>query len=231
MSNITNVFTGSLPLDAKALSDQRRAFAARSAVSEVGQRMQALDQVDGIDLSKDKGNVDVSNAKLPGATGLVNSFVPEKVTGFAQYGEDGGLKELYTSSKELTGTKELQYQLNKDGSQTYAVTTPTGQTTVRENADGTLFMMESPKPSTDDWKAMTSLDFVGPAPGQQPITAGEAWDKGKVAAGDAWDKGKNAYVNRAQEQMGAVNDILNGNNPKEAAKKLFGSIFKLNPFS
>jgi hypothetical protein len=219
LSNIIPISTGT-PIEFRALSEKSKATSARNTVAEVGARMAALDQQDGVDLSGKKGEVDVSNAKLPsqgGLGGLISAVVPEKVTGFANYGEDGQLQSLYTASEDISGKKELQYQRNQDGSQTYAVTTSTGQTTVRESRDGTLFMIDSPQADAQDWNTMTSPDFKAPEqkPEERPRTTDDAkrdWNAGVKKRSGLLSGLLNADT-RDESLSGLKDELLGGWNP------------------
>lgn len=219
MSSIVSISSGT-PIEPRAIAQKMKANSTREAVLEVGQRMAAFDQMDGVDLDGSAGAVDVSDARLPSkglANSLISSIVPEKVTGFANYDEQGQLQSLYTSSQDIGGTKELQFQRLPDGSQAFAVSTPTGQTTVRQNADGTLFMMESPKPSSEDWAALTATSFEAPVvdPQQQPLTVADA---------------KNSYIENAKRQRELVEGLFDSSKREESFKGLVKDLFRLNPF-
>lgn len=229
---IRTISTGT-PIEFQAIRDKSKATEVKGAVSEVGARLHALDQVDGVDKDSSKGSLDVSNAKLPSKgmlNDLVNKLVPETVDGFATYSEDGKLQSLYTASQDIAGKKELQYQRNEDGSQTYSVATPTGQTTVRETADGRLFMMESPAPSQADFDSMASVGFQEPAlaPGEKPAkTLEETLSQENIdRAKDKYKEGVNRRADILGNLIGGTGD-QRGDALRDLGSELFG---RWNPF-
>lgn len=219
MSSIQRVFTGTV--DPRSLLLEAKAKRVQDTVTEVGSRMGGLDNLTGVDKSELRGDVDVSDAQLP-AHGLkdriLGAVIPEKVSGFASYSSDGELTSLYTSSKDIGGTKELQYQRNEDGAQTYAVVTPQGQTTVRQNADGTLFMLEATEASTDDWARMSSQDFQAPA--IDPVDAPPTID-------DVKENYHAGVTDRAAMLGGLFSDETRGESLASLKKELLGG---WNPF-
>lgn len=220
MSNITSISTGT-PIEFKAIQQKTKAENVRNTVTEVGNRMQVFDQMESVDLNSKAGMVDVTDAKLPpqGLTGkLMSAVVPEKVTGFAEYGQDGQMQSLYTASQDIAGKKELQYARNEDGSQTYAVTTPTGQTVVRENTDGTLFMMESPKADSAAWNTMSSPDFQAPVQSEQerPRTVDDA---------------KQDYKSGVERRADLIGGLFSEESRGKAIDGLKKELFRWNPFS
>lgn len=220
MNNIVSISTG-IPIEFKAIAQKSKAEEVRNTVAEVGNRMQVFDQMETVDLNSKAGMVDVSDAKLPpqGLTGkLLSTVVPEKVSGFAEFSEDGKLDSLYTASQDIGGKKELQYARNEDGSQTYAVVTSTGQTVVRENTDGTLFMMESPQSDSGAWDTMSSTSFQAPV--QNPEDIPRTLD-------DATTDYKSGVERRADLIGGLFSDETRG----KALDGLKKELFKWNPFS
>ncbi len=220
MNNIVSISTG-IPIEFKAIQQKTKAEEVRNTVAEVGNRMQVFDQMETVDLNSKAGSVDVTDAKLPpqGLTGkLLSAVVPEKVSGFAEFSDDGKLDSLYTASQDIGGKKELQYSLNDDGSQTYAVVTSTGQTVVRENTDGTLFMIESPQTDADAWDTMTSTSFQAPV--QNPEDIPRTLD-------DATTDYKSGVERRADLIGGLFSDETRG----KALDGLKKELFKWNPFS
>lgn len=229
---IKSISTGT-PIEFNAIRDKSKAGDVKSTVAEVGQRLLGLDQVDTIDKAPEKGKIDVSDARLPATGsligGVVSKLVPEKVTGFGEADDKGQLQSLYTSSKDISGTKELQYQRNQDGSQTYAVTTPTGQTTVRETPDGRLFMLESPTPSPADFETMAAVDFKEPvlAPGEKPAKTVE-----EVLSEENIEKAKTQYKEGVNRRADIVSGFFSGDTRGDALNKLGDELFgKWNPFS
>lgn len=229
---IKSISTGT-PIEFQAIRDKSKATDVKNAVVEVGERLLSLDQVDLVDKDPALGSLDVSNAKLPPKSflgGLVNKLVPDTVDGFAKYGDNGQLQTLYTESNDIAGKKELQYKRNEDGSQTYSVSTPTGQTTVRETPDGRLFMLESPAPSQSDFDNMASVGFQEPllAPGQQPAKTVE-----EVFSQENIDKAKADYQDGVDRRAGIIGDLLTGTGDQrgDALRDLGNELFgKWNPF-
>jgi hypothetical protein len=227
---IKTISTGT-PIEFNAIREKSRAGDVKSTVVEVGERLLSLDQVDSVDKASAKGTVDVSDAKLPSRSllgGVVSKLVPEKVSGFGEYDDKGQLQSLYTSSQDISGTKELQYQRNADGSQTYAVTTATGQTTVRETPDGRLFMLESPGPSQADFNKMAAADFAEPvlAPGEKPAKTVE-----QVLSEENIERAKAEYKEGVNRRADIVGGLFSGDTRGDALHKLGDELFgKWNPF-
>lgn len=218
MNNVQTIF--SRTVDPRAIAAEAKAKNAKNTVDEVGSRMASLDDVANVDKSLIKGDIDVSDAVLPPQgikSKILGAIVPEKVSGFASLDDKGEMASLYTSSQDIGGTKELQYQRNEHGSQTYAVVTPQGQTTVRENNDGTLFMMESPTASSEDWAAMSSPDFKPPVlnPDQIPRTIDEAGGDYKSGVKHRSDLFSGLFSDdtRQESLKGLKDELLNGWNP------------------
>lgn len=227
---IKTISTGT-PIEFQAIRDKSKANDVKGCVSEVGQRLHALDGVDSVDRDGAKGSIDVTDAKLPPKSvlnGLVNKLVPETVSGFAGYDDEGQLKSLYTESKDIGGKKELQYARNEDGSQTYQVSTPTGQTTVRETADGRLFMLESPTPNTSDFAAMSAPDFKEPvlAPGEKPAKTLE-----ETLSQENIDKTKAQYKEGVDRRADIITGLFSADSRGQALNDLGNELFgKWNPF-
>ncbi len=219
MNNIVSISTG-IPIEFKAIQQKTKAEEVRNTVAEVGNRMQVFDQMESVDLNSKAGSVDVTDAKLPpqGLTGkLLSAVVPEKVSGFAEFTEDGKLDSLYTASQDIGGKKELQYSRNDDGSQTYAVTTSTGQTVVRENTDGTLFMMESPQSDSDAWDNMTSTSFQAPVQNPEDIPR-------------TLDDAKADYKSGVERRADLIGGLFSEETRGKALDGLKKELFKWNPF-
>lgn len=226
---IKTISTGT-PIEFQAIRDKSKANDVKGCVSEVGQRLHALDG-QSPDRDSREGSIDVTEARLPSKSvlnGLVNKLVPETVSGFAGYDEQGNLKSLYTESKDIGGKKELQYSRNEDGSQTYQVSTPTGQTTVRETPDGRLFMLESPTPNSADFAALSSPDFKEPvlAPGEKPArTLEESLSKENI------DKAKAQYKEGVDRRADIVTGLFSADSRGQALNDLGNELFgKWNPF-
>lgn len=220
LSNIISISTG-IPIEFKAIQQKTKAEDVRNTVTEVGNRMQVFDQVETVDLNSKKGSVDVSDAKLPpqGLTGkILSAVVPEKVSGFAEFSDDGKMESLYTASQDISGKKELQYARNDDGSQTYAVITPTGQTVVRESTDGTLFMMESPQADAAAWDTMSSPNFQAPIqnPEDRPRTIDDA---------------KKDYQSGVERRADLIGGLFSEETRGKALDGLKKELFRWNPFS
>ena len=227
---IKTISTGT-PIELGAIRDKSKANDVKGCVSEVGERLQALDQVDSVDKDPNKGALDVSSAKLPTRSllgGLVNKLVPETVSGFGEYDAEGKLQTLYTESQDISGKKELQYRRNPDGSQTYQVSTPAGQTTVRETPDGRLFMLESPTPNSQDFEAMASPNFQPPAlaPGEKPATTVQ-----EVFSEENIEKAKTDYKDGVDRRADIVAGLFSADSRGQALKDLGDEVFgKWNPF-
>lgn len=227
---IKTISTGT-PIEFQAIRDKSKAGDVKSAVTEVGERLHALDQVDSVDRDGNKGSIDVTDAKLPPKSvlnGLVNKLVPETVSGFAGYNDEGQLKSLYTESKDISGKKELQYSRNDDGSQTYQVSTPQGQTTVRETPDGRLFMLESPTPNSTDFAAMSAPSFQEPvlAPGEKPARTLE-----EELSQENIDKRKEQYKQGVDRRADIVSGLFSADSRGQALNDLGNELFgKWNPF-
>lgn len=220
MSSIIPISTG-IPIEFKAIQQKTKAENVRNTVAEVGSRMQVFDQMESVDLNSKAGTVDVSNAKLPaqGLTGkILSAVVPEEVSGFAEYSEDGKLKNLYTASQDISGKKELEYTRNEDGSQTYAVITSAGQTVVRENTDGTLFMMDSPQADGAAWDTMRSTDFQAPV--QNPE------DRARTL-----DDAKQDYKSGVERRADLIGGLFSEETRGKALDGLKKELFRWNPFS
>lgn len=227
---IKTISTGT-PIELGAIRDKSKANDVKGCVSEVGERLIGLDQVDSVDKDPNQGSLDVSGAKLPTKSllgGLVNKLVPETVSGFGQYDGEGKLQTLYTESQDISGKKELQYRRNPDGSQTYQVSTPTGQTTVRETADGRLFMLESATPNPKDFETMAAVDFQPPAlaPGEKPAKTVE-----EVFSDENVEKAKAQYKEGVERRADIVSGLFSADSRGQALKDLGDEVFgKWNPF-
>jgi hypothetical protein len=227
---IKTISTGT-PIELGAIRDKSKANEVKGCILEVGERLQALDQVDSVDKSAKRGSVDVTDAKLPTKSflgGIVNKLVPEKVSGFGEYNAEGQMQTLYAANEDISGKKELQYQRYADGSQVYCVSTPTGQTAVRETADGRLFMLESPAPSQADLDLIAAPDFQPPAlaPGEKPVkTVEEALSKENI------DKAKAQYKEGVERRADIVSGLFSADSRGQALKDLGDELFgKWNPF-
>jgi hypothetical protein len=212
---IKTISTGT-PIEFGAIRDKGKANDVKGCVAEVGERLLSLD---------------VSSAKLPPKSllgGLVNKLVPETVSGFGEYDSEGKLQSLYTESQDISGKKELQYRRNPDGSQTYQVSTPTGQTTVRETPDGRLFMLESPTPNPKDFETMAAPDFQPPAlaPDEKPARTVE-----EVLSEENIEQAKANYKEGVDRRADIVSGLFSADSRGQALKDLGDEVFgRWNPF-
>jgi hypothetical protein len=124
-----------------------------------------MDQVDGVDRSRYVGEVIVNSQPLGNKTKLAEYLPdtnPDLISGELRQSKSGVVEEL---SAHIEGKDDqearLFFERTSDGAALYSVSTPTGHTTVRHNADNTLFIIEgSLETKYDDIHAMSSPDFT-----------------------------------------------------------------------
>jgi hypothetical protein len=178
----TTSFSHSHPTEVRGAADRARAEALKSSVLKVATQLAALDQTDGVDISTSEGSI-IINSQQPldnaSLDSLTSNATSGKVLASAIFDKDGQLQNLLASvnggSSEATA---FQYERKWDGSQIYEQSTPGGQTLVRENVDGTLFMLECPeidsKASEQNWSFMSSSAFMSSVAGsaRDPVSNG-----------------------------------------------------------